>query len=69
MPGSKPARDLKLAAYGKYSMSVSRDTMVELEKIARDLEKVVGVHLTRTQVLKHLINVYQTNQLTKKAER
>jgi hypothetical protein len=67
MPGYKPARDLKLNANGKYSMSLSRDTMVALEKIAEDLEKVVGVPLTRMQVIKHLIALYQTKH--RKADR
>jgi hypothetical protein len=54
----KMARDLKTKADGHYTMSVSIESMVALEKIARDLEKSLGVRMTRAQVLVHVISAY-----------
>lgn len=61
------AKDLKTQGRNRYSMSVTTDSMAALEKIALDLEKTLGVRMTRAQVLYHIINVYQANQLTKKS--
>jgi len=60
-----PAKDLKTQGRNRYSMSVTTESMVALEKIALNLEKTLGVRLTRAQVLDLLITTYQANQLTK----